>query len=524
MKYPKLPDGPNSPGAAAVRSLGEGTYQTKRSADYVAKTVGDFKRVAGQPGIQYVTSGDLGSGIKNYGASTYASGFHYTSETSGVACDYGVTAFTTSAVGYSQNTYAYPNTSGTGTDSFASPYAVTTSTFSVGKTTTSAKVQASVQSLWSNVTGGRLPIYRTGPSVNYWGRVNNGQGNEAKIISFYMTNNGRTDSAGRPLYDPTYSFIYSSTVTISYLLPTYGRASSDYETPAVAMSSAHIYVLLAERFTRTGSIPTGTDVRPGLWLYRSTDGGNGWTVADVRAALIGDIFQPTAGTGTYPYGIADWYGYNTSILYAMSFGVWAMCGNDVALYAFPYLDTNYHYASKIVAISPTGVSVVASFPSSTPAMVESMIYVGNNTIVAKKVAGIMGTGFAVTLMKSFDNGVTWTEFTPTGLAAPLLNQFFGNLYLDRADATPTDSTKTPRILMVGWDSTNLAYYVFVSLDYGATWVKKGRVGTPDTFRRIDTMMGGNDGGGYFNTLRPTRAALEARTVDLALPNRFVRTP
>lgn len=46
MSFPKLPDGPDGPGSAAVRALGGESWQTRRSANFVAKTKDDgFSRV-----------------------------------------------------------------------------------------------------------------------------------------------------------------------------------------------------------------------------------------------------------------------------------------------------------------------------------------------------------------------------------------------------------------------------------------------------------------------------------------------
>ena len=527
MTYPKLPIGPSPDGTAGARALTEGGFTNKRTADYVAKSMGQSFRVTPTGGDMYLTQGDLGLGSQVMATTNYAAKFHSTLVTTGTNCDFGLNAYYSLGSFYQgQQTYTYPSyTTGTDTVKFTTSSAGV-EYVGVGFAQTTASVQYTFQATWTNMSGSAtnttyyVNVAITGISMDYVGRVDlgAGNGNEAMLFGVSTQYNGRSDSVGRQLYDPTYTLTYSKSNPTQYALPLYGRSDSDYEWPSICgVSSSKIYVLLAERFTLTGT-PT-VAVQPHLWLYASSDGAQTWQIVDVTATVFADVYLPT-GTN---FAISSGFKYNAGLMYMYITRKWIMCANDTALMSFVYYDHLGSLASKLIRVQNTSVTVLTTFSSLVPTFIESMVYVGNNTVVAKKVAGILGTGFAVTFMKSTDNGASWAEYTPSGLSAPLQNQYLGELFLDRAEQNPYDQNTPPRILMVGWDSANAQYRVHYSMDYGQTWKASGVVGKPSSFQRIDTMLGGGDGGGNFNTLSPAMALSQKRTVDLALPTRYVRT-
>jgi hypothetical protein len=588
--FAKLPDGPVPQGGAGARSLTEVEWQRKVGADYVAHKKEGFLRVTGGTPVQYLSSGTLDGSPTNltYGSTRYQGSFHRTSENAGNSCDFG----------YQYFTYVYGETAATTTAHYPGIYATdagsnltwtiySDTTFkSIGRNyrTAVSEVPFSYQTyrLLSNSWLFNIP---SAPQAGYWGQVDLGAGNgkEAKVISFYTLDNGRTDPQGRRLVDVVIRFTYGKSPSAEYAFPVYGRSDSDYGDGSCVVSSAKIYYFTYERFIWYGAISTSVDVRPRFWINVSVDGGTTWSHADIRAIALNDLDMPqmrvaqyttsgpdggigffnsttiplaadgsttitdttnyshiqdyeishgppaTYGTRTmYPFIVQDGDKYNANLTYIALAGKWVMLANNVALYAFPYRKTvggSYVWAAKILKFDGTTCSVV--YTSTTTGVsteyIQHMIYVGNQTIIAKRAMGFNGTGFAVDMMKSTDNGGTWTPFTPTGFLCPLTNQYFGNFYLNRAEADPPDPAKPPVILIPSWDNSTGEYHVFSSKDYGTTWEKKGKIGKPNSFYRIDSMVFG-DGGNCFQDIEAAMARTRKSTIDLALPTRYIRTP
>jgi hypothetical protein len=100
-----------------------------------------------------------------------------------------------------------------------------------------------------------------------------------------------------------------------------------------------------------------------------------------------------------------------------------------------------------------------------------------------------------------------------GFTAPLKNQYFGNLEVNKA----TKPNSIGRVLITAWDVETSSYYVWASDDHGATWSKKGKIYKPASFMRVDSMLVG-DGGGNFQTL--ARGPKITQSLDITLPDRY----
>lgn len=233
-----------------------------------------------------------------------------------------------------------------------------------------------------------------------------------------------------------------------------------------------------------------------------------------------------------PFGPHDGDVYSTVIGTSLALMQLVMCGDDAAVASFPYQKLSvttqkYVWATKVVRISDQGRTVQKVFESADVdgklAYFQSLVYAGKNTLVAKKVAGFADINLAISFMVSVDGGSTWTENTPSGFGAPLVNQYFGKLHVERPFKDPAAGREQlpARLLITGYDTAKAAYYLYASVDYGLTWKKHSRIVKPNQFYRVDQMVVG-DGGGNFNDLEVTGELARTRLVDPALPHRYVR--
>jgi hypothetical protein len=120
----------------------------------------------------------------------------------------------------------------------------------------------------------------------------------------------------------------------------------------------------------------------------------------------------------------------------------------------------------------------------------------------------------VTFKRSIDGGETWPEtFSPSGFAAPLTNQFFGEFRAEKA----TTEYGPGRVLINSWNPADSTYYVWASDDNGTTWERKGKIYKPQSFLRMDLVLGEAGEANFLNLLP---GPVKSNELDVALPDRY----
>ena len=175
----------------------------------------------------------------------------------------------------------------------------------------------------------------------------------------------------------------------------------------------------------------------------------------------------------------------------------------------------------ILKCTPTGVSEVyrstawrgfpaPTAPPGTPLIEEELnvlqywVYLGNDVILGKFIAGIVGIDRATRYMRSFDRGDTWEEVPATGLPSFRMNQFFGDFTLIEPYEVDEDGDVISAgvVLTTAYDSG--VYRSYVSTDVGETWVEAGALSNTEEFYRVDSILVGDilvgDGGNNFHKI------------------------
>jgi hypothetical protein len=478
---PKLPNGPSAQGAAGVRALGGG-YQVRYAADFVAKTRGEFSRVEATGGYPYNSKGvyKAGTASSAFIASSYKAKFVKTSQIIAVLdCDFGKTASWNISWNYFYTYYT-------------------------------ATQRVTVKGVVIDSFALRLTVVENNtllPPVYYIGRVKTSEGTAALVGTVSTKDLGRTDTNGFICADPV--------IHRTFILPD-GTAASDetgitvplndeaYVSPRWAASSAIIYVLLAHSHYAVSGTPTATAP---VYLCTSRDLGYTWEHVDIAAYAFGD------------FPLTSYSQANAAVASAFMAMYVVMMDNDEALIAFPRKTAAGTYGSRVVKLSGlTATTVYDGAPGALVPYPASLVFAGDNTIVMKRNLGYDGINYDTDFLVSFNRGDTWDTYTPTGLDAPLKNQYFGDLKVDMA---ANGRGRAARILMTGWNPSDLSYYVYSTVNYGLSWTRGAKITESDVFRRVDTTISG-DGGGNFRTLNIFSTPNSPRTVDVSVPKRYTR--
>lgn len=576
MKLPKLPNGPSGPGSAAVRGLEGFSFQTKRSADYVARVKDDFARVELAGGINYVSLGrhKIDTAPQTFGAQHPANPFRRVPNAAGTNCDQGEVAFALAgAPAVTVGTYSYP-------DQFNAPQPatfirkLTLQQIFIGPRN-SAALCGSLTFGSSHVDNG-LSDYSARDSLppHYVGRVLKGGLPDVQTAVFFLADEGRTDAVGRPLYDPACAFFYKKALPEAFLLPVPFTGDAEFEQPAVTITKDCIYVVLAEKGRHLGLRNPALDLRPPVWLMTSLDGGATWSAVNIRAAVglgesgfgslsqrvavkvspgasdyrdlasialvdgLATIADPALYSSTYtrvlsiapevtesvalnPTDVGSYQSYNTALAQMFKHARMVVLGADVSLLVLPQM--------KVIRISASGTAVANVYTEAlgfggNTHMLQSVVHTGAGRLIAKRADGpdtFFRSDLDVSFMASADAGATWASYSPIGFASPLKNLYFGELFVESAFKPRPEGDKPARVLMPMYDfgTAGVATYrVFSSDTDGATWKRRGLMARPDTFYRVDSIRAG-DGGGNFAALNYVG---QDRPVDPALPDRYTR--
>lgn len=623
MKYPKLPNGPSGPGAAAVRGLQAtaDSFQTKHGVGYKAQLKDGFSRVELSGEVVYTSMGfGVSDTLKTMGSSDYRQGFAVTQRIAGVSCDRGYAAGArTDPPVDTESTYDYPFTpppvAGTGWSKPPGGPPWTSPVTYQRRSILERPFQGSGNAQFFNgsltferidyLPDGMALLRPAGMEVLYMGRVLKDGDPDVKTAVFFLRDLGRVDSVGRTLYDPAVSFFFSKGAAEHYAMPM-PSGERDYETPRAVVTKDRIYVVIAEKLFAYGPRDLSRDYRPPVWLLRSADGGTTWTRTNIRdpfAEGFAAYKQTVALWSTNP-GLPDGPGFfdtaqidldsdghptisdpllhsydaeyiiyppgwptppevtrgsyavnpfsaDSGIIYdrALALSVQLMqlvaCGDDQVLVTYPSEvpvgdNVSLPKGFKVLRISSGGTAVdtVYTYPGDgspfPPARLveylQSVVYLGENTFVAKKVKGnfpevvpgthdLQATDYGVAFLRSTDGGATWAESAPVSFPSPAKSHYFGDLFVERAK-----TTERPGIVLISnYDPDRKGFYLWASEDGGATWTRKGRLAKRDSFVRTDYDIG-DVGSGNFKNLTAFDTPAHPRFVDPALPDRYVRKP
>ena len=325
----------------------------------------------------------------------------------------------------------------------------------------------------------------------------------------------------------------------SALLPAAARRNINRPV-SVTVGPNKLYALVLADWTYP---EVGEALFPSARLLYSEDGGGTWGVQDVTGQVLDDIpWLPAAAADQRDPALYDgaWWGSMQMIWYTSKM---VAIGNDEALLTFVFrrrspalpLTTDFRLVSRTYRLSGGGMTLLdqqlggefVAFPPPPPErpngpdfyITQDMVYLGQDTVLAKRVYGFPGSGIDVSWVVSENRGVTWAPVAALGLPTPLSNQFFGNMTVrvPRSDRRPGGE-----VFMPVYESAESGYYVYSTRDLGATWRRRSRIASTEAFRRVDTMISG-DGGGNFNDLQYIGTQAKPAPYNPSLPD-LLRAP
>lgn len=520
MTYPKLPDGPSSAGAAAVRALPEGSFQTIRNASYTAKTAGAFSRVRVEGADEYLTIGLTevdGIGKPLTGDSPDDS---FTTSTVYISrYDSGLNIFI-SLLNIDDGEWVWVET------------VMTSSPGASVKTFTQHLVFGAVDDPANRITFTRaydnnvytvIPFYffELGYPA-YYGQVQVGTDLFKKVVLINSHLAG-ANSYGINYLSFTLDTAISNGMSSSVALPFPANRHYVAEGFAPIVTKTSISVVVFETFYYNPAVGATTvpSSPPPVWITRSTDGGASWS----SPVNIVTAF-PRLGAAL-ALSSADMYElYASSLSFMSSFREVVVTGDDSFIMVIPYetvlpgFHTGNHYPDMIRVVGGTAYPV--SFgDSSQHGIVTALAYMGAGKVVAAytHLYNISGTedGSFVDFWSSVDGGITWVQHaSPTGFNNNLSHDFVNSNYL-LCDEPATD-TDNGSLLITAWDQTEGSYFVYSSTDLGASWTRGGRI--TQAIPPGDFYATYGTAGDQFGKLEVMKSAASLRDLDPALPTRY----
>jgi hypothetical protein len=535
-KYPRHPTGPSGFGESGVRRLqGKGgDYQRSRpSSDLLSIQSGDFSRVIIEGEPEYLSTGNdltlkvrdtnryqqpfkpslarIGRSPVNLGGGTYA-----TSRADFVFIDEPLTLEYEVLPGVVQNA--------------TFRVAQYNQTVRFGGYFVRGELMANYVGFYIyqfSGTSQQVYIKAADTVANYGRREQAGRSAVGVGTGFAL---GRYDAVGRPLSDV---FLYrmsrqADNETLPLVPSAFTREEAEFwpQHPLIVLKD-YTLTLAAETHFRPGPYDPSEDYRPKFWIAATpNDEGFGtFTYTDMTPTIFAGALVPD------PEGFAPiqyWsttrgrqYGADLSATLLTLMNGIAVVGDNQFIMAWQHrMPGGWRQRVAVVSIaggSASGVLTYESDDNTNRASVplwQNIVHLGNGVVLAKIISGWPGTGHTVTFRRSMDGGTTWgAAFSPSGFESALLNQFYGDFIVDER---LTDE-RPGKVLIPAWNAATLAYHVYESRDMGSTWTRRGRIYTPNEFRRVDTILTG-DGGGNFRFLVPGPS--RTRPADITLPDRY----
>jgi hypothetical protein len=516
MTYPKLPDGPSPPGAAAVRALGDAKWQRKVGPDYVATVKDGFSRVEVLSGDTFVATG-LWDATHEDGFPRASVGYL------GTFYKYGTTTARIDANGVYIDMV---NVDGLLVRTDALGITPTThnrqGTQSVRFGTKSTTELAATFSWWgSNEYFTMLPYYYPNyMTLSYFGPVTKGATTVKKLGCLTMQDSGAVDAAGTKLLNPVMRYVYSDKTsdTSTITMPAGVRHYSCQGWPLVLKNRIILILFELPFIAALDALSTPKFIGP-VWLISSTDNGMSWsTPEDIRGSFnrVGALNAATFLASGY-----NWASYVSMVTHMDALRVQVAIGDDSAIFATPYYvplgTTPLVYYQQMVRITNGVVTpLLLTADPLVHGFITAMVYVGQSKLLAVFIEDGWNTD-NVSFWYSTNNGDSWTrQATVSGFNCDVRHKYVGSNYLlvDTAASTTTSGT----VLITAWDQTEGAYYVYATKDLGATWVRKGRV-TDKILPATHDAVYGNYGYQY-DRLDVLRGATSTRKLDPALPTRY----
>jgi hypothetical protein len=536
-KFPKQPTGPSGFGATGVRraqDVGGGSYQrTRPDTSTLSIQSGDFSRVIVDDVPEYLTSAvdtDLvvrevkrhqmpfskSPWVKQSIIESAPLGFYFSLDTSaldllGSTFTYTVRPGVTESVNFERRRF---------------DFSVNLDGYRAGRRRLSTY---EITYSYLPLTPGNTIYLKTGDELSYYGRTDQ---NGYMVVATSIARFGRVDSVGRQLSDLTViqNRQKSAGIVQDHIMDpldfTRPEAEFMWITRQVVLKQ-HTAIVFAETFFRPGVWNGTDDVRPKLWIATTPNDATFGAFAyhDMTASIFGGGRIPTElnFSGTLFFNTTSGRPYQFDLsrtMFTMRVGA---TGNDQFVMAWQQrMPTGWRM--RVAHVSVAGGTAVGtltheSSDNASTSLVEfwqDFAHLGNGVVLAKIASGIPGINHTITFRRSLDRGQSWgSAFSPSGFDAPLLNQYFGNFRIHRA----ADENGPGRVLITSWNPAESRYHVYASDDNGQTWERKGKIYTPDSFLRIDTMEAG-DGGGNFDDLAPGPKT----ELDPTLPERYEDRP
>lgn len=574
--YPKHLLGPSALGSAQARALEQrgGEFQwSQRDASTTVKKQGQFSKVL-VSGAEYVTEGFLNPTDKVHVAALY----HQMPFTPTAANPQPLHLGDGRYFGFRKGPFT----------SFTLPY---TYTLYPGRDQTvyTYRAQRTAQGFFSLFLGGdnfkgefehSHTDVLTGTTIDFGfddlgvalERPLSSQVRAGLVLAATTIENGREDVAGRPLEDPAlFLFPVSGDASGLPLDPSaFTRPEAEFHPhmPSISTSGDSV-VFMREKFFFTEEFNGAKDYVPKFWMVRAA-GKNfaSLSVFNLTNQLFDDSYMESLAanplTISAPAEVPPVDGFSAlSGAYEnslesdtmASMRLVALPGNVILMAYHAYcigslinpvtgLPYNSEFRLRIAKITlgpgtataevkferPVLFTLSPSIVNRYPAQyIKDMIYLGNGIVLARIVRGLgpsfgnlTGLDYDVEWIRSVDGGENWSSITPTGFSAPAKNQFYGDMILHR----PANDSSLGVVLCVSWDTD--AYFVYASLDAGETWQRRGMVGKPSQFFRIDTNIALQLSGTYLSNADSYSGCFDqlipgsdiSRPADLTMPDRY----
>lgn len=289
-----------------------------------------------------------------------------------------------------------------------------------------------------------------------------------------------TDLSGAPVTTPVF-YLYNTDVggASGFTFPTALLPSASQRNQAppnvVVVGPNKLFAFAMADWTYP---PPGQTLTPVARMLYTTDGAATWSAQDI-SAILDDIpwvpgtsaAQRSPSVYTLPWNEAMNIVWSSSLMVAI--------GNDEALLSFRYprrspgdpLGITGAQASRLYRVTPFGLTLLAQNEGAGYFIYQDIVYLGQDTVLAKTHSNFSGLAFEVKWIVSTDRGATWAEVPASGLPTLRANQYFGNMTV--IEGATVD--RPARVLISALDLPTLRINAYETRDAGATWKRRGRI-------------------------------------------------
>ena len=526
IRYPKLPKGPSPAGAAGVRALqaGGGAFQRKRARiGHTSFQEGPFQKVVVDGIPEYVTTfGYFGDSIDAaYGTMKYKKPYKKTK-----ASAFKKRGSETRTIHCGGNNYLFSEIKSFAQTAYTTTYdndPISVPPLTVDRAILTNTIQFAVKRVGYKLglqDSARDVIELEGKYIIFgnpvWERDDTliQQGLRMAYLGTYREKNamfailpvltGRVDGKGRDIQD--LEMVVFATDGSGVLdrrvigVPPGRHAETEYVyPPTICVTENKVHLLVSESGIYYGATDPGRDYLPRAWVVEVGKADiTTYSMADAGAIGLESAFLDDVPPDHFWF---PWQtGYFGLVQSRNAYARTVALPGDVSLHfwedpewgsitgtGFPYRD----FSIMCVRISGSGAAVTLNVAVDFPALnyatygiserrgVNSVVHLGEGTVLAKLNHIIPRINAPTHFLKSTNGGVSWSLVAPTGFDQPLtLGQHFGSMTLHKAIKDGEPGT----VFLPSWSGT--AYHIYESKDVGATWAKAGKIKDSDTFYGI----------------------------------------